>query len=247
MGQSRIVAWALLTGLLCARPALASTPSGNEFALALEEAKTPDARTLALDEGLGKDHFFRYLHIVGLEEGTLAGSPYIDLRTYEPSSRWTVTFRVLKSLSLAKLKEAPVSKVGDAVAVTGRVKRVVPESKTIVLSPVIVRYKDRLTPKVGKELYHEVDDSGIVYSFTGGKEAVNVSKRDADLLQDEERIMAERGKDGWARYLIEEIARRDKAAKARRDQLGIYRETEPAVAAAGSNAPPPAVIVEDEE
>jgi len=221
-------------------------PSGNEFALYLTEAKTPSARKTILDEALGKQHFFRYLCIMSMEQGEAGGASFIMLTTTEPSSRMTVKFKVVKSLSLAVLKEAPVSGVGDSVAVTGVVESADPAKRVIILNPVIVRYKDRLAPKVGKEMYYEQDSSGIVYSFTGGKEPVNVSKRDEDLLQFEDKIIAEKGKDGWAQFLLGEIAKRDKAAKAERDRLGIYKkETTPAPTPSPA-APVQGVISEDE-
>lgn len=234
-------------GLLAVAPALGKTQNGNEFSLNLALAKTPAALKQVVDEAVGKEHFFRYLHIMSLEEGEEAGSPFVNVSTYEPGSRWTVVFKVVKSLSLAVLKEDPPSVVGDAIAVTGVVRSVNPASRQIVLSPVIVRYKDRMDPKAGKELLHERDSSGVVYSFTGGKEAVNVSKRDEDLLKFEGKIIAEQGKDGWARFLITEIAKRDAAAKAARDKLGIYRKESPAGGDEPHSNVAPGVIVGDEE
>jgi hypothetical protein len=239
---------AAATGLaLAVRLALAGTPSGNECALGLAEAKTPAARKTLLDEALGKPHFFRFLRIVAMEPGESGGFPFITVTTSEPSSGMTVTFKVVKSLSLATLKEAPASKVGDAVAVTGVIESLDPDKRVMVLNPVVVRYKDRLAPKVGKEMHYERDASGIVYSYTAGKQPVNVSKRDEDLLQHEERILAERGKDGWARYLLDEIARRDKAAKAERDALGIYRNDAAPTESPAPAAPAQSVITDDED
>jgi ribosomal protein L14 len=244
--SGRRVALAVAGLLLVARITLGATPSGNEFARDLAEAKTPSARKMILDDALGKQHFFRYLRIVNLEQGESGGNPFIELTTREPSSGMTVKLKVMKSLSLATLKEAPASGVGDAVAVTGVIQSADPVKRVMVLNPVVVRYKDLLAPKVGKEMHYERDSSGIVYSFTGGKEAVNVSKRDEDLLKNEGTIIAERGKDGWARYLLDEIAKRDKAADAARDKLGIYKQSaEPAVPAAPS-VPPQSVITDDE-
>lgn len=233
-------------GLLVSMPAWGRPQNGNDFSLDLALAKTPAATKRVIDEALGKQHFFRYLHITGLEEGETNGYPYVDLVTYEPSSKWRVVFKVQKSLSLAVLKQDPASKVGDDLAVTGTVKSVNPAAREIVLNPVIVRYKDRNGPK-SSELYHERDTSGVIYSFTGGKEAVNVSLRDKDLLQYEQKMLTERGKDGWAQFLITEIAKRDKAAKANRDQLGIYRKQAPVTGAQDKPVAAPGVITEDEE
>lgn len=244
--------------ILVANLAFATTPSGNEFALYLKEAKTPAARKTMLDEAVGKQHFFRFLRIVEMEEGESNGYPFIAVTTAEPSSGMAVKFKVVKSLSLAKLKEAPASKVDDAVAVTGVIQSADPAKRVIVLEPVIVRYKDRLAPKTGKEMYYERDSSGIVYSFTAGKEPVNVSKRDEDLLQYEDKILSEQGTNAWAQFLLDEIAKRDKAANAERDKLGIYRKevppTTPAEAAEPAEpaesdvpvAPAQSVITDDE-
>jgi hypothetical protein len=163
-----------------------------------------------------------------------------------------VKFKVVKSMSLATLKEAPVSAIGDAIAVTGVIESMDPVKRELVLNPVIVRYKDRMAPKVGKEMLHERDTSSVVYSFTGGKEPVNVSKRDEDLIKHEGKIIAERGKDGWAKFLLDEIAKRDKAAKDERDKLGIYRKESGPVATgereepAAPAAPVQSVITDDE-
>lgn len=250
-GTGRGMSWAAVTcWLLAAGAGLGAVPSGNELALNLSEAKTPAARKAILGEALGKPHFFRYLRIVEMEQGETGGYPFIALTTSEPSSRMLVKFRVIKSMSLATLKDPPASTTNDAVAVTGVIESLDPEKRVLVLNPVIVRYKDRQTPKVGKEMYYERDSGGIVYSFTGGKEPVNVSKRDADLIQYESKIIAERGKEGWAKFLLDEIAKRDKAAKAERDGLGIFKkESEPADASTAPAVPAPAqnVIQDDED
>jgi len=246
VGNPRRVALALVFALLALPVARGSIPSGNEFALYYTEAKTQPVRKQVLDDALGKQHFFRFLRIISLHEGETNGYPFVALTTVEPSSQMTVSFTAVKSMSLAVLKDAPVSAVGDALAVTGVVKSVDPARRLIELGPVIVRYKDRLAPKIGKEMLAERLNSGIVYSFTGGKEAVNVSKRDEDLIQYEDKILAERGKDGWAQFLLDEIAKRDKVEKARRDNLGIYRKVT-APSAAGSAAPSQGIITDDEE
>lgn len=234
----------------------ATTANGNEFALYFSEATTDSARKAVLDEGMGKQHFFRYLRITDVVEGEEDGYPYLKVTTVEPSSKLIVKFIVRKSLSIAKLKEDPPSKIGDAIAVTGVVRSADKTTKTILLNPCIVRYKDRLTPKGGKEMLSERDTSAIVYSFTGGKEPVNVSLRDQDLLRYEGEITAAKGKDGWAKFLLEEIAKRDKVALAARDKLGIYRKEKDAedggkVAAPAANVQATnttsSVITEDEE
>jgi hypothetical protein len=233
--------------LLAAHIGLGGVPSGNELALYLSEARTPAAQKTILTEALGKQHFFRYLRILELERGESEGFPFVAMTTTEPSSGMLVKFRVVKSLSLATLLEDPVSKTNDAIAVTGVVESLDPAKRLLVLNPVIVRYKDRAVPKTGKEMHYERDSSGIVYSFTGGKEPVNVSKRDQDLIQYESKIIAERGKEGWAQFLLDEIAKRDKAAKAARDKLGIYRKEATPAGDATPAAPAQSVITDDED
>lgn len=220
-GQTVTVALVLL---LCARTTFAAVKSGNEFALSLVEAKTPSAQKSSVAEGQGKQHFFRYLQVLEIKKGSADGAPFIALKTREPSSGVTVSFVVRKSISLSVLQQDPATGVGDAVAATGLVESADPVARTIQLNPVIVRYKDVLAPKVGKEMLSERDSSAVIYSFTGGKTAVNVSKRDQDLIANEKEMIKTLGKEGWANYLIEEIAKRDKAARTERDKLDIYKK-----------------------
>ena len=202
----------------------AAVPSGNEYALSLVEAKTPAERKKLVTQGVGKNHFFRYLQVLEITKQDNKGAPVILLKTREPSSNMQVTFLVQKSISLSVLQKDPATKVGDAVAVIGVVESADPVKREMVLNPVIVRYKDLLSPKVGKEMLEERDASAIVYSFTGGKKAVNVSKRDQDLVSNEKEMIEKLGKDGWAEYLIAEIAKRDKAERVERDKLDIYKK-----------------------
>jgi len=202
----------------------AAVPNGNEYALSLVEAKTPAERKKLVTQGVGKNHFFRYLQVLEITKQDNKGAPVILLKTREPSSNMQVTFLVQKSISLSVLQKDPATKVGDAVAVIGVVESADPVKREMVLNPVIVRYKDLLSPKVGKEMLEERDASAIVYSFTGGKKAVNVSKRDQDLVANEKEMIEKLGKDGWAEYLLAEIAKRDKAERVERDKLDIYKK-----------------------
>ena len=204
----------------------AAVPNGNEYALRLVEAKTPAARKAVLAEGVGKNHFFRYLQVLEITKSDNNGAPVFFLRTREPSSGMQVSFLVQKSISLSILQKDPATKVGDAVAAVGVMERIDPVKKEIVLNPVILRYKDLLAPKVGKEMLAERDNSAIIYSFTGGKKAVNVSKRDEDLVVNEKSMIEKLGKDGWAEYLLAEIAKRNKAEIVERDKLDIYKKKE---------------------
>jgi hypothetical protein len=208
----------LVIWLLCPSFATAAgVPNGNEYALSLVEAQNVAEIKSILDEGVGRKHFFRYLEVLDIKKGQNNGAPVIGLKTREPSSDMIVKFLVQKSNSLAILQEEPATQVGDALAVLGVIERVEPQKKSIVLNPVIVRYKDRATPKAGKEMLSELDSSAIVYSFTGGRKPVNVSRRDQDLVVNEKEMIKKLGKDGWAEYLLREIARRDKEERTKRN------------------------------
>jgi len=191
-------------------PAIAKTSNGNDFALFFSEAGTARERQALLDDARGRPHFFRYLQIVQVEEGEKDGRPYVAMVTREPGSFMKVRFVVTKRESLRKLREAPESKVGDAIAVTGRLVSVGESTGVIALDPVIVKRKDRLEPKMGKELLHEVDPSAVFYSYTGGKKAVHLTYRDRDLLRAKDEILGKQGKQAWADFLAGEVAKREK-------------------------------------
>lgn len=191
---------------------LADTSNGNDFALYYTEAKTNKERAEVLRDAAGRPHYFRYLQIMEMEWN--ADSTTASITAFEPSSLLDVRFKVVKRESLAKLLDTPESKVGDAIAIKGIVRDV--QTNTIVLGPVIVEHKDRLSPKRGKEFLYEVDPSAHFYSFTGGKRAVNLTYKDRDLLQFKGQIMAQSGKDGWAAFLEREVAKRNKERAAQR-------------------------------
>jgi hypothetical protein len=184
----------------------AETLNGNDFALYYSEAKTDKERAELLSSSQGKPHFFRYLQIMELQRNSEGTS--VAITAFEPSSLMDVKFVVVKRESLGKLEEDPESKVGDAVAITGVVRGV--ETNTIIIGPVIVRHKDRLSPKRGKELLCEVDPSATFYSYTGGQRPVSLTYKDRDLLQYRDQILAQRGKNGWAEFLQQELAKRGK-------------------------------------
>lgn len=192
-------------------PAGARTSNGNDFALFLSEAKTDRDRAVLLADAEGRPHYFRYLQIMEMEDYSSTGGG-VAITAFEPSSYMDVKFVVTKRVSLGKLKEEPVSKVGDAIAVTGVVKAI--EKNTIMIEPVIVRHKDRLSPKRGKEMLYEVDPSATFYSYTGGKRPVSLTYKDRDLLQHKNKIMAKHGKQGWGEFLERELAKREKARAA---------------------------------
>ena len=201
---------ALLTAALLAvlAPARAETSNGNDFALYLSECKTPQARKELIEDAMKRPHFFRYLQIMSMEELPGRG---VAITAFEPSSLMDVRFNVVKPNSLGVLRADPVTKVGDAIAVTGVIGGVA--SNTIVFSQAIVRHKDILHPTRGKELLCDVDPNATFYSFTGGKRPVSLSAKDRDLLQYRDQVIARDGREGWAEFLERELAKR-KAARA---------------------------------
>jgi len=201
--------------LALAPSASAETSNGNDFALALAEAKTPTAKKAVLDDAHGRPHVFRYLQIMEMQPSTEGGETGVSITAFEPGSYFDVKFTVTMPVSLSLLKADPVSKVGDAIAVTGRVAGLEPGKNVIVLESPIVRHKDRLSPKIGQELLCEVNPGATFYSYTEGPRPVLLEYRDRDLLVNRDRVLAAGGPKAWAAFLETEIAKRkqQRAAK----------------------------------
>jgi hypothetical protein len=195
--------WLAVTGL-----AFAETFNGNEFALAYAEAKTAAAKKAVLDDAQGRPHFFRYLQIMEMQPVTEDGRDGVRITAFEPGSYFDVKFTVTMPVSLSILREEPISKQGDAIAVTGRVAGMEPGKNVILLESPIVRHKDRLSPKIGQELLGEVKPGATFYSYTEGPRPINLEYRDRDLLANRDKIMAAGGPKAWAEYLETEIAKR---------------------------------------
>jgi hypothetical protein len=190
----------------------AATSNGNDFALAFTEAKTPAAQKAMLDDAIGRPHFFRYLQIMEMEPVTEDGHAGMRITAFEPSSYLDVKFTITMPVSLSLLKADPPSKVGDAIAVTGKVAGI--EKNAIVLGETIVRHKDRLSPKMGKELLGEVNPGATFYSYTEGPRPIHLEYRDRDLLVNRDKILAAGGPKAWAEFLEKEIAKRKQARAA---------------------------------
>jgi hypothetical protein len=191
--------------------ARAATSNGNDFALALIEAKTPQAKKAVLDDAQGRPHFFRYLQIIEMHESAEG----VRIIAFEPASYLDVRFTVTMANSRALLREEPASKVGDAIAVTGKVVGIEPGTNAILLDQTIVRHKDRISPKIGKELLSEVKPGATFYSYTEGPRPIHLEARDRDLLQRRDEVMAKGGPKAWFEFLETEIAKRkaQRAAK----------------------------------
>jgi len=186
----------------------AVTFNGNEFALAYTEAKTPASKESVIKDARGQPHFFRYLQIMEMQPVTEEGHAGLRITAFEPSSYMDVKFTVVMPVSLSLLREEPASKVGDAIAVTGRLTGIEPGKNAILLDTPIVRHKDRLSPAVGKELLGDVNPGAVFYSYTEGLRPVFLESRDRDLLQNHDRVLAEGGPKGWVEFLEKEIAKR---------------------------------------
>jgi hypothetical protein len=214
---SRIAALALAL-LGAAAPLHAETSNGNDFALYFYEAKDDNERNLLFEDAKDRPHFFRYLQIMEInpvEENGLSGMRII---TFEPASWMDVAFTVVKPVSLSILNDDPVSKIGDAIAVTGKLTDVSHEQNVILLEGTIVRHKDRLSPKIGKELLCEVVPGAVFYNYTAGSRPVTLTYQDRDLLKHKDKIIAESGPEGWVEFLEREVAKRKQEAKARKSE-----------------------------
>lgn len=163
---------AVLVGCLIARPVFAGpVQSGNDLALDFASASAVERKRLARD---ADEHlfFFRYLRITEIERGETDGRPFVRMNTVEPSSDMQVAFTVRKQVSLRKVREQGIGR-DDGIAVVGRVTNINQQAGCVFLGQVIVRYKDRLLPKTGKELLHEVDPAARKGSDTSsGKEVI---------------------------------------------------------------------------
>jgi len=207
----------LCLGISAILPLRAATSNGNDFALALSEARSAAEKNSTLDDARGRPHFFRFLTISEMSGTEVNGRSGVRIVASEPASLMNVEFTVSASNSMKVLKDSPETKVGDAVAITGKVESCDDGRNAIVLSDSIVRHKDRATPKAGKELLAEVSPTAVVYSYTEGPRPLQVEARDRDLLQRKDEIMANGGGKAWFEFLEAELAKRA-AARAKGGQ-----------------------------
>ncbi len=186
--------------------------NGNDWALAYAESQTDQEREELRKEAGRRSHYFRYLQIMEMKEEEERGRSQVNLVTLEPASGLDIAFTVQQPVSLQKLQEEPVTRRGHAIAISGIIDRVEDESGTIYLRQAIVRHKDQLAPMLkGREMLYEIDDRNIFYSFSGGRETVQLSYRDRDLLRYRDRILDAKGDQAWADFLQKKIAERQAA------------------------------------
>jgi len=207
--MKRRVIFSLCIILLGVTDGMSRTSNGNELALALVEATDPITKKEVYEDAQGRPHFFRYLQIMELEE-TEEG---IRITAFEPSSYLDVKFTVSMPVSLGIMRQEPKSKVGDALAVMGRFVALEDKTNAMLLDSPIVRYKDRLSPAIGKELLGDVLPGAVFYSYTNGPRAVHLEAQDRDLLTHRDSVLEKGGPVAWTEFLEQEVAKR-KAARA---------------------------------
>jgi len=211
----RIPSFISLLLLLClALPAAAKTSNGNDFALYYSEGRDDSERADLLKDAKNRPHYFRYLQIMEMQEFERNGRKGVAIVAFEPASQMDIRFSVTKSVSMSMLARDPKSKRGDAIAVTGAVLNADHEKNYIELGDSIVRHKDRLSPKIGKELLCEVDPGAVFYNYTAGSRPITLTYEDRDLIRHKDRIVGESGADGWVAFLEKEVAKRKRARAA---------------------------------
>lgn len=142
------VLWATAAGVTCAEP----VRNGNDLGLSFVEGDAAAKKQLQT-EHVGKLHTFRHLAIRQMVTST--NRPPLKVVAVEPSSDMVVVLSVESGMSLDLAKELGV---GDAVAARGRLVTLGgQDGKTMEVDPALLQFKDRPSPKAGKELLREVD------------------------------------------------------------------------------------------
>ena len=141
--------------LVCGNALAASTENGNELARRLMYGQKNIERDSDTEKNaVGNLYFFRYMKVVEKKAITNTTPTTYFFQVQEPSVGMYVEFVVTKQESL---KIAEATQIGEALAFVGRIKTISKLFNKIEISSVIVRYKDRLAPKKGKELLSDVD------------------------------------------------------------------------------------------
>ena len=127
--------------------------NGNELALAWS-TNNAVGKQVVQKQAAGIFHTFRYLRVKAVKKDQPVKGA-VTVVTIEPSSDMMVAIVVTKALSL---KLAATLTTNDSVSAYGRIKsmgQVAPD--LIVVAPALLKHKDRVAPKLSKELLHEVD------------------------------------------------------------------------------------------
>ena len=196
-----------------------ATVNGNDLALYYSEARTEAERSAVLEDAGRRPHYFRYLQIMEMDEVEDRGRVQVRVVAQEPGSGMDIAFTIDQPVSMRILREEPVSRKGRAIAISGTISHVDKETGTLHLRQAIVRHKDTLSPMLqGREMLYAIDDRNIFYSFSGGREKVQLQYRDRDLLRHRGRILTEGGDQAWADFLLQEIAKREEQREAQQDE-----------------------------
>ena len=127
--------------------------NGNELALAWS-TNNAAGKQVVQKQAEGIFHTFRYLRVTAVKKYQPATGA-VMVMTLEPSSDMKVALVVTKALSL---ELAATLITNDSVSAYGRIKSMgMAAPDLIVVDPALLKHKDRVAPKLTKELLHEVD------------------------------------------------------------------------------------------
>ncbi len=143
-----------ILGLVLAPPARSEpVRNGNELALAWT-TNNAAGRQIMQKQVTGIFHTFRYLRVTAVKKDQPAAGA-TTVMTIEPSSDMNVALVVTKRLSL---ELAGSLTTNDCVSAYGRIKAIGGESaNSMVVDPALLKHKDIKSPKLTKELLHEID------------------------------------------------------------------------------------------
>lgn len=123
--------------------------NGNDYALEWSRQTNANERARLLAMHTNRLHAFRYLKVERIEPRP----PGLAITAREPASELPVLVIVesARSLELAR-----ALRPGESVACRGRLHQCGHRGE-LVLQPALLDFKDRSSPKAGKELLREVD------------------------------------------------------------------------------------------
>lgn len=127
--------------------------NGNELALAWTSTNAAGKKVIQ-QRAVDTLHTFRYLRVIAISNDSPSAGQ-ITLLTIEPSSDVEIALVITMKLSL---ELARTLKTNDCVAANGRISSMgVAAPNRLVVDPAVLKHKDRRSPKLSKELLHEVD------------------------------------------------------------------------------------------